>query len=38
VSALVVGSLDRASEVAATLELRGFALAAKPAAPDDIGG
>jgi energy-coupling factor transport system permease protein len=33
VSALVAGSLDRASEVAATLELRGFALAAKPAAP-----
>jgi energy-coupling factor transport system permease protein len=31
-SALVAGSLDRASEVAATLELRGFALAAKPVA------
>ena len=31
VSALVAGSLDRASEVAATLELRGFALAAAPA-------
>ncbi|HTA12268.1 MAG TPA: energy-coupling factor transporter transmembrane component T [Solirubrobacteraceae bacterium] len=31
VSALVAGSLDRASEVAATLELRGFAQAADPA-------
>jgi energy-coupling factor transport system permease protein len=30
VSAIVGGSLDRASEVAATLELRGFALAAAP--------
>ncbi len=30
VSAIVSGSLDRASEVAATLELRGFALAGAP--------
>lgn len=30
VSAIVGGSLDRATEVAATLELRGFALAARP--------